>query len=279
MTDIGGISGVWSPSQPVIAGWKLEVPARAPGLAANLWVHFAGNTSDSAGFPPVLSDAEWHRGPLYAYVPVAPNDTVLAGLASVAIAGAKREETGLFNSDDWGLAVESLAPLQTPIVGPTTAVFVGQMATLGNCWPVGLWLVADLLVLRSSIVPAVPPVHGTYPKVPGYMRPFGSLRDLAGQLVHLANQQSDVLRKLVTEIEAGVRIEEGARSGATQLPSVSNTSAPVAQPTTVRLSLGPRLSQRAASSAGTPSEEGGRQRTDRTTPRRENRPSRRTSKG
>ena len=40
------------------------------------------------------------------------------------------------------------------------------MATLGNCWPVGVAITIDLLVLRTALIPATPRSYGEHPKRP-----------------------------------------------------------------------------------------------------------------
>src|SRR4029079_3448377 len=62
---------IWLPDTTAIEGWMIEVPVRAPKLLFDLWVHWSGLAADWAGFPPVLTDGDWHRttGILAAPVP------------------------------------------------------------------------------------------------------------------------------------------------------------------------------------------------------------------
>ena len=154
---------VWAPDSNA-RDVLLEIPIRTPHSPANLWIHWSGLAADWAGFPPDVKTGDWHRAPGIVTVPVHAGDKVIAGQASVAISAAHREEQGLLRTDDWGMAIDSVVPISGHVEGPGTVVFAASFATLGNCWPVGVTLTIDLLVLRSSLLPITPPPYGDPPK-------------------------------------------------------------------------------------------------------------------
>jgi hypothetical protein len=153
---------IWTPDDSQAA--PLEIPIRTPHSPANLWVHWSGLCADWAGFPPTAKNGDWHRGPGLITAVVNAGDKVLAGQASLGLSSAHREEQGLFDTDDWGMAIDSVVPLTGTIEGPGAVSFAVSFATLGNCWPVGVALTVDLLILRSSLVPATPAPYGEPPK-------------------------------------------------------------------------------------------------------------------
>ena len=155
---------IWLPDTTAIEGWMIEVPVRSPKLPVNLWVHWSGLAADWAGFPPVLTDGDWHRTTGILAAPVPDGDTVLAGQGSLSIASAHREETLPGNTDDWGMAFDSVGLLPAPVQGVGTVAFPIGLATLGNCWPVAVALTVDLLVLRSSLIPPTALPYGQRPK-------------------------------------------------------------------------------------------------------------------
>jgi hypothetical protein len=119
---------------------------------------------DWSAFPPFFTDSEWHDqyGLLVAAVPA--GDTVLAGQGSVSIATAHREETSLGNTDDWGMAMDSVGGLPGPVEGVNSVALQVRFSTLGNCFPVSVALTIDLLVLRTSLIPATAAPYGQRPK-------------------------------------------------------------------------------------------------------------------
>jgi hypothetical protein len=220
----------WLPDPKTVAGGYLEIPVRAPGLPANLWVHWARNIDYWAGFPPSLTSGDWHRFPVPMIAPVSTGDTVLAGQASVAISIAHREETGpLGRTDNWGMAVDSVAPLTSPVVGPAWVIFPASFAYLGNCWPAGIWLNIDLLVLRESLIPPVPPPYGT----PRRLGRAGQLAHLEADLSQLAHRLA-TLRERTDELEVAVDIE--SRSPGARLQSATfGTSSVLPKPPFIQL--------------------------------------------
>jgi hypothetical protein len=155
---------IWQPDNAAVEGWMIEVPVRSPNLPVNLWVHWSGLATNWAGFPPVLTDGDWHRVFGILTVPVPDGDTVLAGQGSLSIASAHREETSLFNTDDWGMALDSVGVLPSPVQGVGNVLLPTSFAVLGNCWPVAVALNVDLLVLRTSLIPATAQPYGQRPK-------------------------------------------------------------------------------------------------------------------
>src|SRR5450755_2745265 len=146
-------------------GWLLEVPIRAPGLPVNLWVHWSGL---AVNWPPRFfgypQEGDWHRERATVSTQVAEGDVALAGQATLGLSAVRRDTQGLLDTDDWGVScIDWLDPLPAPVVGPNYAVFSGQMAHRGRAWPGGISLTIDLLVVRKSLIPAVPPVHGATP--------------------------------------------------------------------------------------------------------------------
>lgn len=195
----------WSPDASRSApGWVIEVPVRAADLPANLWLHWSGLTSNWGAFPEGTENADWHRKTLTVFTTLAPGDLALAGQASLAISSAHREEQGLVDTDDWGMAAADwVAPLQAPVVGPNLVVFGGQISTRGKCWPVGISGTIDLLILRSSLVPAEPPVHGA-------PRPKNSLATVSGAAVLTRERSSrSQLGNLLAKVDEGDQARRG----------------------------------------------------------------------
>jgi hypothetical protein len=194
----------WFPTN--VVGFVLEIPIRGVGIPANLWVHWAGNCTFPGGFPPLLTDSDWHPMDSYVITAVADTDVVLAGQASVELSWAHREETSAFNTDNWGMAFDSL-PANAGVVFPLS------VSTRGNCFPIGAAARVDLLVMRPSLIPPVPPPYGTYPNKSKPSRPS---QQLAGPLADLPGGAGDhtggrsVLRSVGIQASPGALTAAGA---------------------------------------------------------------------
>ena len=117
---------VWTTVETM--GTSIQIPARAPGLPANLWIHYAFNQTDWSDFPSngeLRSD--WSRTTVMGGVGVEPGDIPVASLCCLGIAGIQRETQGIFDTDDWGVAFDTFAPS-----APASLQFVGEMATSGK---------------------------------------------------------------------------------------------------------------------------------------------------
>lgn len=179
-------------------GWLLEVPIRAPGLPVNLWVHWSGLTVNwPANFFGYFQNGDWDRERATVITQVAEGDVALAGQATLGLSAVRRDTQGLLETDDWGVScIDSLDPLPAPVVGPNWAVFSWQMAHRGRAWPGGISGTIDLLVVRKSLIPAVPPVHGATP--PAHQQLGASTVKKADAL----NDTRAALRRQLTELLA-----------------------------------------------------------------------------
>lgn len=199
---------IWQPDSNSVDGWVIEVPVRSPDLPINLWIHWSGLSADWSGFPPVQTDGHWHDLPGILTAPVSAGDKVLAGQGSMSIASAHREETSIGNTDDWGMAIDSVGWLTAPVEGPGTVILPIRIATLGNCFPVAVALTVDLLVLRTSLIPATPLPYGQRPKPDPFAGLFKDrIKDVitSKSLSRLAGQMKDVLSELEQTSEALLR--------------------------------------------------------------------------
>ncbi len=192
---------IWQPDSNAVDGWVIEVPVRSPTLPVNLWIHWSGISADWSGFPPVLTDGHWHDLPGILTAPVSAGDKVLAGQGSMSIASAHREETSIGNTDDWGMALDSVGFLTAPVEGPGTVALPVRIATLGNCFPVAVAITVDLLVLRTSLIPATPAPYGQRPKP----NPFAGLvkdriKDAVIQLARVS-QLAGEMKELLSHLE------------------------------------------------------------------------------
>lgn len=183
---------------PSATGTMIEIPARAPGLAANLWLHIGMNATNWEGFPSQgVSQRSWSRSTLYATIGVEPGDIPVASTCCVGLSGMHREEQGIFDSDTWGLALDSMTPM-----APGALEFAGDLATAGKAWPGGIWLLADVMVLRPSLIPPVPVPYGTYPsKSHRWNWPFEKYVELIKKFRYLTNEEMKLLRRLNTELQ------------------------------------------------------------------------------
>ena len=155
---------LWAPDANPIEGWLIETPIRSATTPANLWVHWAGIAKNWGGFPPVLTDGDWHDASGYLMASVPLGDVVLRAQGAMGLAGAQREIATLFNTDDWGMAVDSVQAVNGPIVGNEGVLLPVSMRTLGRCWPTALTLTIDMLVLREALIPQTPLPYGERPK-------------------------------------------------------------------------------------------------------------------
>ena len=179
-------------------GTSIQIPARAPGLPANLWIHYAFNQTDWSDFPSNgKSRSDWSRTTVMGGVGVEPGDIPVASLCCLGIAGIQRETQGIFDTDDWGVAFDTFAPS-----APASLQFVGEMATSGKCWPGGIWVAADVLVLRPSLIPAVPVPYGTYPAPSSRLKwGFEAYIALVRKFPHLTGDERKQLRQMNIELE------------------------------------------------------------------------------
>ena len=179
-------------------GTSIQIPARAPGLPANLWIYYAFNQTDWSDFPSngeLRSD--WSRTTVMGGVGVEPGDIPVASLCCLGIAGIQRETQGIFDTDDWGVAFDTFAPS-----APASLQFVGEMATSGKCWPGGIWVAADVLVLRPSLISAVPVPDGTYPAPSSRLKwGFEAYIALVRKFPHLTGDERKQLRQMNIELE------------------------------------------------------------------------------
>jgi hypothetical protein len=193
---------VWYPDPHPIDGWMTEVPIRSASLPANLWVHWSGICKDWEGFPQGTQNGDWHSAGGILTGAVAAGDTVVAGQASLSLAGAHREEQGLFDTDDWGMALDSVGRLAVPIVGPASAVFGIALRTRGLCWPVAVAATIDLLVLREALIPATPTPYGQRPpprRIVG--RDKLVLHDAYTRELEGLSDRTKVLKQLLKELD------------------------------------------------------------------------------
>ena len=195
---------VGSPDPTAVEGWWVETPIRAQGSPANLWVHIAGLSTDWAGFPTNASD-EWRTFPGIVTVDIPAGDTVLAGQGSLGISGAHRQRQDLLDTDDWGMALDNVASLRGRFDGPGTLALQAQFRTLGACWPVGVAVTVDLLVLRPSLIPATPLPYGQRPPRNRLLDQVAKQRAYMEELASLS-ARTKVLKSLLRE---GLR-DEGA---------------------------------------------------------------------
>jgi hypothetical protein len=238
---------IWSPDPLPVVGWMIEVPIRTPDLPANLWVHWSGISKDWRGFPPDIKNGDWHNASGVLVAPVAAGDSVLAGQACMGIAAAHREEQGLFDTDDWGMAVNGVGSLPSRVDGPGNVILPVSFATLGNCWPVALALVIDLLVLRPSSVPLNPVPYGQRPKRESWRDKIAQRTKFIDQLKS-DSDRAKVLQQLLAELNEAASVEENKAAAASGLPrravvglSMSLTSpiAPVWRPPDVTATAAP----------------------------------------
>jgi hypothetical protein len=194
---------IWTPDPKTVAGWLIEIPVRTPNLPANLWVHWSGMSFDWGGFPPVMHNGDWHDASGFALTSVPAGDSVLAGQANIGVAAAHREEQGLFDTDDWGMAMDAVAPLAGRVDGPGGVVFPFTMRTLGNCWPVGLTLTIDLLVLRTSLIPETPPPYGQRPKPSHWHDKILQRAKYADELKGLSDR-AKTLQHMIADLDAAL---------------------------------------------------------------------------
>jgi hypothetical protein len=187
---------VWTTVETM--GTSIQIPARAPGLPANLWIHYAFNQTDWGGFPSNgESRSDWSRTTIMGGVGVEPGDIPVASLCCLGIAGIQRETQGIFDTDDWGVAFDTFAPS-----APASLQFVGEMATSGKCWPGGIWVAVDVLVLRPSLIPAVPVPYGTYPAPSNRLKwPFETYIALVRNFPRLTGDERKQLRRMNIELE------------------------------------------------------------------------------
>jgi hypothetical protein len=179
------------------AGQSIEIPIRAPGSPANLWIHYAFNSVNWSGAPTGPQSSDWRRQSLTAPLAVEPGDVPIASLGCVGVAGIQRDTQGLGNTDNWGVAFDTFAA--TP---PALLQFAGDMAVLGHCWPYNLWLSFDVLVLRPSLIPAVPIPYGTYPtRKIRWDWPFQTYIGLVSNIAHLTGDQIKQLRRMNIELQ------------------------------------------------------------------------------
>jgi hypothetical protein len=208
---------IWLPSSAV--GTTLEIPARAPGLPANLWIHVAVDTTNWGGFPQGTANSDWKRSIVTVELNVEPGDTPVASVCCMGLAGVRREEQGLFDSDDWGVALDSLGP-----AGPAALSFFGDFAVAGKSWAGGIWVLADILVLRPSLIPPVPLPYGTYSQS---SNPFTWHPDKYVHLVKnikgLTNDQMTELRRLNGELQSLLDARESQKTDLAR-PSIKTTS-------------------------------------------------------
>jgi hypothetical protein len=204
---------IWVP--PSTAGTSIEIPARAPGSPANLWIHFAMNATEWSGFPSEgVSQGDWSRSTIMAEVFVEPGDIPVASVCCIGLAGIHREQQGIFDSSTWGAALDSMAP-----VAPGALQFSGGFATAGKSWPGGIWLLADVLVLRPSLIPPVPLPYGTYPPPsPHWIWPFQKYVQLIGNIQHLTSDQLTLLRRLNLELQDLLASYDLRKTEASQRP-------------------------------------------------------------
>lgn len=151
---------LYTPSGSSLPISSVEIPVRSPTLPINLWIRTSWIGADWSDFPSDTRNANWRGMPTTIYQQISAGDTVLAGQATVSVAAVKREEQGIFDTDDWGVAFDELAPLAQPVEGPGIVQFLGHGAILGKSWPTGVAITTDLLVLRSSLIPAKAPPYG-----------------------------------------------------------------------------------------------------------------------
>lgn len=186
---------IWIP--PANTGTMIEIPVRAPGLPANLWIHIAANETDWNGFPSEgVSEGDWKRATIMAEVTLEPGDTPVASLGCIGLAGIHRETQDIFDSSVWGLALDSFSPL-----GKASLTFSGDFATAGKSWPGGIWFLADILALRPSQIQPIPAPYGSYP-TPSQMKfPFGQYLQLVRTIRQLTKDQMMLLRRLNGELQ------------------------------------------------------------------------------
>jgi hypothetical protein len=217
-------------------GWLLEVPIRASGLPVNLWVHWSGLT---ANWPPYFfggtQNSDWDRETTTVMAPIAEGDVAVAGQATLGLSAVRREEQGFLDTDDWGVScIDSLDPLQAPVVGPNWAVFSWRMAHRGKAFPGGISGTIDLLVLRKSLIPAVPLVHGAPPRVHPQMSASTIKKTDA------VNDTRAALRRQLFELLAAIETDT-AQEFAKSYPALTTTNdAPSSVP---MIRFGPVLPQ------------------------------------
>jgi hypothetical protein len=132
-----------------------------------------------------------------ALLAVEPGDISVASLCLVGLAGIHREKQGIFDSNIWGTALNSLSP-----VAPGALEFAGDFATAGKSWPGGVWMLADVLVLRPSLIQPVPVPYGTYPPPSHHwIWPFQKYVELIQNIQHLTSDQLKLLRRLNLEMQ------------------------------------------------------------------------------
>ena len=195
------MTNFWVPDSTTIDGWMIETPIRSPDLPVNLWVHWSGISKDWGGFPPALTDGDWHDGSGVLVAPVPAGDTVLAAQGAVGLASAHREETLPGNTDDWGMAVDSVGRLPAPVVGQTSLVLALSLRSLGNCWPVALALTVDMLVLRESLVPQTPLPYGQRPKPGRGLTDRITQRDAYLEELRSVSERRKVLKHLLKALD------------------------------------------------------------------------------
>ena len=232
---------VWTTVETM--GTSIQIPARAPGLPANLWIHYAFNQTDWSDFPSngeLRSD--WSRTTVMGGVGVEPGDIPVASLCCLGIAGIQRETQGIFDTDDWGVAFDTFAPS-----APASLQFVGEMATSGKCWPGGIWVAADVLVLRPSLIPAVPVPYGTYPAPSSRLKwGFEAYIALVRKFPHLTGDERKQLRQMNIELEELLDADDHQ--------SLAELEKPTVKPAKLSLQIIPTgsLAGRTASAIGTP---------------------------
>lgn len=222
-------------------GQSIEVPVRAPGSPANLWIHFAFNATNWSGAPIGPVESDWRRQTLMAPLALEPGDVPIASLGCVGVAGIQRDTQGLGNTDDWGVAFDTFAA--TP---PALLEFFGDMAVLGHCWPYGLWVSFDVLVLRPSLIPAVPVPYGTYPAPSNRFKwSFETYINLVRKFPRLTGDERKQLRQMTIELEDLLDADER---------SVAEPEKPAIKPAKLTLQIIPtaNLAGRTQPAIGTP---------------------------
>jgi hypothetical protein len=232
----------WYIDESEATGQSIEIPARAPGSPANLWIHFAFNSTNWSGAPTAPQPSDWRRQQLTGILNLEPGDIPITSLGCVGVAGIQRDTQGLGNTDNWGVAFDTFAA--TP---PGLLHFAGDMAVLGHCWPYNLWLSFDVLVLRPSLIPPVPIPYGTYPtRKSRWDWPVQTYIGLVSNIAHLTGDQRKELRRMNRELEELLDADE---------PPFVEPDKPVVKRAKLSLQMIPtgNLARRTAPAIGIPS--------------------------
>lgn len=210
---------IWVPPATMSAttGTSIEIPVRAPGLPANLWIHFAVDQTDWGGFPSEgVSQGDWTRSTIIGEVPLESGDIPVASLGCIGLAGIRRETQGIFDSSVWGVALDSFAP-----TSPGALSFSGDFARAGKSWPGGIWLLADVLVLRPSLIPPVPIPYGTYPPPSHHWNwQVEKYINLVRNIQHLTSDQMMLLRRLNIELQELLVSDDSEKTDVSQRPKI-----------------------------------------------------------